>query len=51
MTQRNALVTALLVALGGGLLVLFTDVEVGLVKWVNCGPLATDGDRNSEICR
>jgi hypothetical protein len=31
--------------------VLFTDVEVGLVRWFNCGPIATEAEQNSEICR
>ena len=35
----------------GGLLVLFTDIEVGLVNWVNCGPIGAAGERRSEICR
>ena len=34
-----------------GILVLFTDVEVGLVRWINCGPIATESEQNSEMCR
>ena len=34
----------------GGVLVLFTDIEVHLVRWVNCGPMATTEVRISEIC-
>ena len=35
----------------GGILVLFTDVEVQLVRWFNCGPIATQGERDSDVCR
>ena len=35
----------------GGILVLFTDIEVKVVRWVNCGPLAIERDRDSDICR
>ena len=34
-----------------GILVLFTDVEVGLVRWINCGPIAMESEQNSEMCR
>ncbi|WP_191964790.1 hypothetical protein [Synechococcus sp. RSCCF101] len=51
MAARNVLITAALIALCGGILVLFTDVEVGLVRWVNCGPLSTPGERDSNVCR
>ncbi|QNJ16211.1 putative conserved membrane protein [Synechococcus sp. A18-40] len=41
----------MLVILCGGILVLFTDVEQLLVRWVNCGPIATDAQKSSQICR
>ena len=51
MTKQNWLVSGVLVLLCGGVLVLFTDVEDSLVRWINCGPIATQGERQSEICR
>ena len=44
----DAVAVALLCA---GILVLFTDIEVGIVRWVNCGPIATESEQNSEVCR
>ncbi|CAK6687174.1 hypothetical protein ICNINCKA_00151 [Synechococcus sp. CBW1107] len=38
-----------LLVLGG--LVLFTDVEVGIVRWVNCGPWASEVSRQEKMCR
>lgn len=40
-----------LVLLCGGVLVLFTDVEDSLVRWLNCGPAAPAVERSSGICR
>lgn len=34
-----------------GALVLLTDVELSIVRWVNCGPIATAGEKQSEMCR
>ena len=51
MTQKNWLISGALVLLCGGILVLFTDVEVGLVRWFNCGPLSTSSEDRSEVCR
>jgi hypothetical protein len=51
MNARNGLVSAALVLLCGGILVLFTDIEVSAVRWFNCGPLAPESERRSEICR
>ena len=51
MTSRQTLATVAVVLLCGGILVLFTDVEVQLVRWFNCGPVATQGERDSEVCR
>ena len=48
---RNWLVSGALVLLCGGILVLFTDIEITAVKWFNCGPLATPSERRSEACR
>jgi hypothetical protein len=43
-----AVAVALLCA---GILVLFTDVELGVVRWFNCGPIATESEKNTEMCR
>ena len=51
MTTRQTWATAAVVLLCGGILVLFTDVEIQLVRWLNCGPIATLGEKNSEVCR
>jgi len=44
-------VSGALVLLCGGVLVLFTDVEDSLVRWLNCGPAAPAVERSSGICR
>jgi len=51
MTAKNWLISAALVLLCGGILVLFTDVEESLVRWINCGPLSTESERDTRICR
>jgi hypothetical protein len=48
---RNWLISGVLVLLCGGILVLFTDIEVTAVHWFNCGPLAPLDERRSEVCR
>ena len=51
MTSRQTWATVAVVLLCGGILVLFTDVEVQLVRWFNCGPIATVEEKESDICR
>jgi hypothetical protein len=51
MTSRQTWATAAVILLCAGILVIFTDVEVGLVRWVSCGPLSTSSEEQSEICR
>jgi hypothetical protein len=51
MSKQHWLVSGALVLLCGGVLVLFTDVETSLVRWVSCGPFSTAGERQSRICR
>lgn len=51
LTQKNWLISGALVLLCGGILVLFTDVEIGLVRWFNCGPLSSESERRIELCR
>jgi hypothetical protein len=52
MSQRHLFVTAAVAAVCAGILVLFTDIEMSLVRWVNCGPLAGEEERsNRPLCR
>ena len=51
MTKQHWLVSGALVLLCGGVLVLFTDVEDSLVRWLNCAPSAPAAERRSSICR
>jgi len=51
LTRQHWLVSGALVLLCGGVLVLFTDVEDSLVRWLNCGPAAPAVERSSGICR
>ena len=49
--SRQTLATLAVSALCVGILVLFTDIEVQLVRWVNCSTIATEAEKNSEVCR
>ena len=51
MTSRQTLATLAVSALCVGILVLFTDIEVQLVRWMNCSAIATEAERNSDVCR
>jgi hypothetical protein len=51
MSRKHLLVTAAVTVICAGILVLFTDIETSFTRWVNCGPLATGGERRSELCR
>ena len=51
MNRRQSLVSLAVALLCGGVLVLFTDIEVQLVRWVNCGPLSTEAEQASNVCR
>ena len=51
MNSRQTLATLTVSALCVGILVLFTDIEVQLVRWVNCSAIATEAERNSDVCR
>ena len=51
MTSRQSWATVAVVLVCGGILVLFTDVEVQLVRWFNCGPIATLSEKESSVCR
>lgn len=47
---RLLLVSAGVALLCVMILVLFTEIEVSLERWVNCGPLAPANERRSELC-
>ncbi len=51
MKPPQSLISLVLVILCGGILALFTDVELLLVRWVNCGPIVTEAKKNSPGCR
>jgi hypothetical protein len=51
MSPRTLVVIGAVAAICASLLVVLTDIEVGVVRWVNCGPLHAGGERNSELCR
>lgn len=44
------LVSAAVATLCGGILVLFTDLEVSVEQWVNCGPFSLQSEHDTPIC-
>ena len=48
---RQVVISAVVAVLCAGILALFTDVEISVVEWINCGPLAPEVERRSEACR
>ena len=51
MTRKNWLISGVLALLCGGILVLFTDVEMDLIRWLNCRPAASSSELHSDLCR
>ena len=51
MTSCQTLATLAVSALCVVILVLFTDIEVQLMRWVNCSAIATEAEKNSDVCR
>jgi hypothetical protein len=51
MGRRNTLVSLAVLVLCGGILVLFTDLELSAVRWINCGPWALESERRAGFCR
>lgn len=51
MGRRNTMISLVVLLLCGGILVLFTDLELSAVRWLSCGPWSTPSERQSEICR
>jgi hypothetical protein len=51
MKSSHLAVTAAVAALCTGILVLFTDIELSVVRWFNCGPFSTLSEDQSEVCK
>lgn len=51
MHKSHTLISLLVVLLCGGILVLFTDLEISLVRWFNCAPWAPVAEQRSAVCR
>ena len=51
MKSSTLAISAAVAALCAGLLVLFTDIEVSMVRWFSCGPFSTQGEERSELCQ
>ena len=51
MGRSHLLVSAAVAALCAGILVLFTDLEISVVRWFSCGPLSTQAEERSELCQ
>jgi len=51
MPKRHSAISLMVLVLCGAILVLFTDFELSVVRWVNCGPWSGPAERRSEICR
>ena len=51
MKPPQSLISLLLAILCGGILVLFTDVEWVVVRWINCSPISRDLNKNIQVCR
>ena len=49
--KRQTLSTLIVAMLCIGILVLFTDLEVQLVRWWNCSTISTEAERESQMCR
>jgi len=51
MKLRNLLVSGTVGVVCLGILVVFTEIEDDLVKWINCGPIAAGREHQSRLCR
>lgn len=51
MNKKHLLVGGAVALACAAILVLFTDIEVKVVEWANCGPLAAGQERDSRVCR
>jgi hypothetical protein len=51
MTRSSLVVSAVVALICGGILVVFTHIEVTVMRWVHCGPLAPETARLEKRCR
>ena len=51
MNGRQSLVSGVVALVCAGVLVLFTNIEVQVIRWLNCGPLANEKEQTSTVCR
>jgi hypothetical protein len=51
MSRKHLLVTGAVAVICTGILVLFTHIDASFTRWVNCGPMASGGERRSQVCR
>ena len=51
MKGSHVAISAAVAALCAGILVLFTDIEVSMVRWFNCGPFSSQAEEQSEVCK
>ena len=51
MKRHPVLVGGAVALICAAILVLFTDLEVKVVGWVNCGPIGGQREGHSQACR
>ena len=51
MTKRDLLVSGAVAVACSAILVVFTDIEVDLLRWINCSAVAVPTDRQSAFCQ
>jgi hypothetical protein len=51
MNKQDLLVSGVVAVACAGILVLFTDIEMDVVRWINCSPMADPTDRQSSFCQ
>ena len=51
MKGSHIAISAAVAALCAGILVLFTDIVVSMVRWFSCGPFSTQSEEQSEVCK
>jgi hypothetical protein len=44
-------VSAAVALICAAILVLFTDIELSVLRWVNCGPFASQAEDRIALCR
>ncbi len=50
MGRRNTVISLAVLLICGGILVLFTDLELSAVRWLNCGPWPSQSEHRSRLC-